>query len=461
MDIAALCLPRGNGKSWLAAHLLQRCLTPGDDLFVAGSEYLLCSGSLDQARIVFRFLRQALEEDRDYRFLDSTTKVGCTHLPTNTRLRVMSSNAKTTFGIVGTPLLVADEPGSWETIGGNLMFDAITTSLGKPSSALKAIFIGTLAPSMSGWWHDLIKAGTASTTYVQSLEGDPEQWDSWKEIKRVNPLTSISPEFRKRLKVERAEGRADTRNKARFLSYRLNVPSGDESTMLLDVADWELMVSRPTPERVGQPIVAVDLGGGRAWSAAAAVWITARVECLAVAPGIPDLETQEKRDIVPKGLYQRLFDDGMLTVADGLRVQPPAQLWDAICQAWGVPVSIVCDRFRLAELEDVIGAVPIEARVTRWSEASQDIRSLRKGIMDGPLVVSEGSRSLMIASLSVAQVKSDDQGSVRLVKKDGRNNRSRDDVAAAFTLVAGAFERSPKPDICVEEELRTPILIGG
>ena len=30
IDTAALSLPRGNGKSWLAAHLLTRCLTPGN-----------------------------------------------------------------------------------------------------------------------------------------------------------------------------------------------------------------------------------------------------------------------------------------------------------------------------------------------------------------------------------------------------------------------------------------------
>ena len=44
VDVAGLSIPRGNGKSWLAAHLLRRCLTPGDDLHVPGSEYLAASG---------------------------------------------------------------------------------------------------------------------------------------------------------------------------------------------------------------------------------------------------------------------------------------------------------------------------------------------------------------------------------------------------------------------------------
>ena len=113
VDTAALSLPRGNGKSWLAAHLLTKCLTPGDELYVAGSEYLLCAGSIEQARLCFRFVRPALEPTGMYRFLDSATRIGITG-PENTRLRVLSSNAKTAMGIVGCPLLVADEPGSWE-----------------------------------------------------------------------------------------------------------------------------------------------------------------------------------------------------------------------------------------------------------------------------------------------------------------------------------------------------------
>ena len=34
VEIAALSLPRGNGKTTLLAHLAARSLTPGDSLFV-------------------------------------------------------------------------------------------------------------------------------------------------------------------------------------------------------------------------------------------------------------------------------------------------------------------------------------------------------------------------------------------------------------------------------------------
>ena len=141
-------------------------------------------------------------------------------------------------------------------------------------------------------------------------------------------------------------------------------------------------------------------------------------------------------------LYHKLVANGSLTLAQGLRVPSPAQLFERVCDTWGVPVKIVCDRFRLSELQDAVQrACKVEGRVTRWSEAAADIRALRKGVRDGPFSIDEGSRALLIASLSVAFIKSDDQGNTRLAK-DGKHNKARDDVAAALLLAAGAFERA-------------------
>ena len=319
IDTACLSLPRGNGKSWLAGHLVSRILNPADPLFRRGTESVLCAASIEQARICFRFAREALEPTGRYRFLDSHTRIGIVHRATNTRLRVIGSNGKTAMGLVNCPWVIADEPGAWETNGGTLLHDAIMTAMGKPGSPLRALFIGTIAPSVSGWWADLVADGTHGTTVVHALQGDPEKWDSWHTIRKTNPLTAISPAFRKKLLQERDAARRDSRLKARFMSYRLNVPSGDESTMLLTVDDWERVTARPVPERSGRPIVGVDLGAGRAWSAAVAVWRSGRCEAIAVAPGVPDLSAQEKRDRVPWGSYRKLAQSGALRVADGLR----------------------------------------------------------------------------------------------------------------------------------------------
>ena len=46
-----------------------------------------------------------------------------------------------------------------------------------------------------------------------------------REIVRVNPLARIDAGFKAKLREERDAALSDTRLRARFLSYRLNVPS--------------------------------------------------------------------------------------------------------------------------------------------------------------------------------------------------------------------------------------------
>ena len=76
VDVAALSIPRANGKTWLAAHLLARGLSPGDPLHVPGGEYILCAASLEQARLCFRFVRAALEPRGGYTFVDASNRIG-------------------------------------------------------------------------------------------------------------------------------------------------------------------------------------------------------------------------------------------------------------------------------------------------------------------------------------------------------------------------------------------------
>ena len=225
------------------------------------------------------------------------------------------------------------------------------------------------------------------------------------------------------------------------MSYRLNVPSPDESTVLIEVEDWKTVLARPVAERKGRPAVAIDLGAGRAWSAAVAIWETGRIEGIALAPGIPNIEEQEKRDRVPKGTYRALLENGSLRMAEGRRVQPAADLIRFVRQRWGQPASYIADRFRVPELLDAANGIPVTARMTRWSESGFDIRAFRKLSLDGPLTVSAESVQIITASLAAARVKSDDSGNVRLVKA-GVNNCGRDDAAAALVLACGLFERS-------------------
>lgn len=439
----ALTTARGNGKSALSAYLITRSLTPGDVLFHAGDESVLFSRSFEQCRIIFKFVRRALDADADYRFLDSGNRIGVTHLPSNTRVRAIGSSGKTAMGLgADTVLAILDEPGALDVAGGELLSDAIDTSLGKPGSNMRAIYVGTLAPAgPKNWWPQLVKRGTRGRTYVQALVGDPKKWDYWPEIRKVNPLVNIDAGMREELLEERDDARRDSRLHARFCSYRLNTPERDESKVVLTTADWDAVCERPVPERDGKPIVGIDLGQGRAWSAAVAVWPNLRTEAFAVAPGIPDLSQQERRDRVDRGEYTELHDAGLLEMAKGLHIPPASQIVERVME-WQ-PSMLISDRNRFPELLDAVGGrVPVIPRITRWFSAAEDIRAIRKLAKDGGLACEPKSRAIIEASLAVSEVKSDDQGNTRMVKMDECNNCGRDDIVAALTLAAGQHART-------------------
>ena len=180
--LAALSGPRGLGKSALSGWILAAGLDPTGPLYVEGGESVLLAASLDQARGVFRFLRQRCDGD-GFRFLDSGQRIGATHVPSHSRVRVASSDPRKALGIVGARLLVGDEPGAWADRAGSEMYDALTTSGGKGEQNL--LLIGTRAPGpVDGWWRKLLASGGGPSEYVQVHAGSEAAWDAWRTVAR-------------------------------------------------------------------------------------------------------------------------------------------------------------------------------------------------------------------------------------------------------------------------------------
>ena len=400
---------------------------------------------MGQSRVTMRMLRESLADVADeYRWLDSGTRMQVTHKKSATRMRVLSSSGKRSLGLEGWRIIVADEPSAWETRGGELQYHALRQAIGKREGQ-RLLLIGTRAPAEAGsWWLGLIDGGSRDGVAVLELSAPTgKPWDAWPTIRAANPMARDNPALRRQLLRERDEARDNQTMRPAFEAFRLNrTVGGLGSEVLVTLPDWRRVEARPVPPREGRPVVGLDLGASRAWSAAWCLWPNGRSEAYAVLPGVPSLAVREKQDSQPRGLYGRLVESGALVIDEGVRISRVSTLIDHLLSVGLEPDIICCDLFQLPALRDAVaGRWPIIPRRARYSEATSDIAAFRKLVADGPLSIAAPSRKLALLGLGEAAIKGDDQGSCRLVKRRGR--ASRDDVAQSGVMAAGALSRIP------------------
>ena len=240
-----------------------------------------------------------------------------------------------------------------------------------------------------------------------------------------------------------------SRLKARFLSYRLNVPTADENTLLVSAEDWRACEVDDLPEASGPMVLGVDLSSGYAMSAAAAYWPeTGRLQGLCAFPSEPGLKERGERDSVAD-LYQRMADRQELIVTEGRTVNV-GQLLHAALSEFGRPTAVVCDRWRLNELKDGLEGVGIPPGIviTRgmgWQDGSEDVRGFQRAVKEGR--IRTGISLAARAAFSGAVTVSDPAGNLKLAKKSdgGRRQGHKDDLAAAIVLAVGTGLRHWKP----------------
>ena len=443
--IAALSQPRGNAKSFLVARIAHLFLDPAFQLGTGVNEVVVVSASLEQSRIIFSFIKEAIVEqgkEKDYRICDTSQRLWIIHKATDNRVRAISSDAKKAMGLASFNLILGDEPGAWEDRAGSLMFDALRQAIGKRKDQ-RLLLIGTLAPSTPGsWFVELVKNGTQKETgtFVTCIQADSEEdWQDWQTVKACNPMMRLNKELVRTVKQEHKEAIANSYLQSSFEAYRLNRLVETRQEMLCKVEDWQAVESRPVPPREGKPIVGLDLGAHRSWSAVWCLWPNGRSECYALCGGVPDLAAREKQDAVPKGLYQKLYEEGTLLIDEGVRVARPQALVDHLTLLGIEPKVIYADRFLMNQLQDVLPSTwQLIERKTRWSEATEDITGFRKLVLDGPLSITPECRTLAKFALSQA-VCLEDEGNLRISKR--RKWKSRDDVAITASLACGALSR--------------------
>ena len=226
-----------------------------------------------------------------------------------------------------------------------------------------------------------VKSGSGDGVYLELLQADEKRWRDWDESLRVNPAHLVNPYLEKTLRREYEEALKSERAALPYRQYRLNLPAGEatDTQPLVTGAEWERVCARPVPEREGRPVVGIDLGGSRSWSAAAAVWPSGRIESWAIAPGVPTLAEQEREDQIAEGGYSDLARSGGLSVDEG-RAVPGVETLLSRVWSWS-PSAIVSDPYRASELNQVVaGRVRVVERARGGGEATSNIM----GVEDAP-----------------------------------------------------------------------------
>ena len=442
-ELAALSIGRGNGKTFLCGEMLARALKPSDDpLFVSGSESVLVSASRPMATLTLEAARLSLGDDPEFRW----RRDGVEHLKTRTRCRVLSSDFST--GVWAGRELEFGHPRRTRIVSnrqaGSGFGSRFWEVFGKNSSA-RILACGTIAPAAVGsWWQTFIEAGSGPGKHVQLIQGDEKTWRSWDAVLAANPVCAISKSMVRTLRREHDEALSSDRAAAAFLRFRMNInaPEATHAQPLITSSEWERVCARPVPACEGKPVVAVDLGGNRSWSAACGIWPAGRIESWASAPGEPSLSDQEHQDQVMGGTYSELVKSGGLSVDAGRAVPSVERLLSRIW-TWE-PSCIVSDPYRSAELAQAVGGrARIIERARSGGEATSNIQSLRSLLLDSTAGVVEESRALLAAAFQQTDLVIDSAGLTKVKKRDAR--RSRDDAAAALLLAAGEMARRPPP----------------
>ena len=443
--IAASC-GRANGKTTLAA-LIARAYLPGGPLYAPGRRVLVVSHSHDRAREVITDL-EAWREDG---WLVANSHQAARVKAGGATVRALAANPRTILGI-RADLLICDELAAWQQA--ERLYSAIRTSLGKrPGSRLLAV--GTRPIAGSGHIFDRLLSGGAdvSMVYAASPEDEKAGRLGWRRTwAKANPSLSVLPSLEAAIRREWAEAQGDDMALARFRSLRLNMGVSDVSeSVLIHPEAWERCEVDILPERRGPLVLAFDVGGAAAFTAAAGFWpLTGRLEALATCGGIPDLTARGRSDKVGP-LYSRMAAGGELLPQAGRRVPNYGQFVRDVLARWGAPSVIVCDRWRAPELRDGLDAGrmprgrPLVVRGMGWEHGAEDVRRFLRSVLEGRVRV---SRSILIrAAISEARVVSDKSGNLKLAKasQGGRRLRARDDVAAAIILAVSEADRRGGP----------------
>jgi phage terminase large subunit-like protein len=268
---ASIWVPRGNGKSSLAAILaLYTTFLEGE----GGAEGYTGAVSRDQARIVFDVAKTMVQRDPDFRaeFGLLLRERTISQVRTGSRLMPISSDARALEGL-NTYFAVLDEIASHRS---KAVYDTMVTSMVKRRQPLM-LMISTAGDNTTGIGKQLWDYGEKvldgltddrffAVMYAADRDDDPMLEATWIKANPGWPRL-VQPEA---LRAEATKAQASPALKAAFLTRFLNIWVGADQA-LFDLTHWDRCgdPSMRLAEFRGQPCFAAidmawrsDLAGG-------------------------------------------------------------------------------------------------------------------------------------------------------------------------------------------------------
>ena len=439
---AGLSVARGNGKSTLLAGVA--CAALDGPLAVPRGEVLIVAASYQQGRVCFdhirSFMADRLADKRQWRVQDTMQVASITHRQTGASVRVLGSDPRRAHGLAPV-LVLCDEPAQWPESTGERMVAALRTAAGKQPSC-RFVALGTRPAEPTHWFEKMLTGGADFAMSFAAAPGDPPyRKRTWA---KANPSMAHMPDLEAAIRAEAASAKVDPGLGAQFAALRLNLGTSDtERPLLLEAGLWRTIEGEA--DRAGPCTWGLDLGTSAAMAAVSAYWPdTGRLETMAAFPCDPSLAERGIRDGVG-GAYVDMHRRGELLQTGG-RAVDIAELIAGALERFGPPVRLAADRWREAELRDVLdrARVPVASLETRgqgYRDGGEDVRAFRRACAEGKVtpVVS----LLMRMALAEARVMIDPAGASKLAKNSeaGRRVRARDDAAASAILAVATGSR--------------------
>lgn len=409
-------------------------------------ETILIAASIDQARLAFDPILYVLDcgkggsREDEFNVKNSSAGMSITRKDNGARIRLISSDYKRAHGLRPN-LILADEPAQWPPAGERLC-SALATALGKRQGA-KLLLFGTRPRDETHFFARLLRDEDPSVYTLCYAATDKDKWDSVKTWRRVNPALKFGLIDIEVLKAEARRAKTDPNLLAAFKALRLNMGTDEaiDRDILVSPEQWRPLLDRTPAEREGKPVWGLDLGGSVALSAVAACWSTGRLETLAMFGSQPNLEKRSLADGVGE-LYNVAFQAGELLIS-GKRIPDINELILTALERFGRPSALVCDRWRVDELRDVLDAatmkelrgIEIITRGQGFKDGSEAVRAFQKAVSTAALYPVKPS-ILLTSGLGEAVIVSDPAGNSKLAKntQGGRRKNARDDVVSAALL---------------------------